>query len=90
MATFHLKILTPESTALDASVLSIIVPGEDGYLGALSNHAPIISTLKGGRLKIIFDNKTEKFFDISGGILKIVKNEAVILTESMIEADSGA
>lgn len=86
MSTFNLKVLTPNRTALDATVVSIVVPGEAGYLGALANHAPLITTLSPGRLKVTFEGKKESYFNIGGGILKILHNEAVLLTESIEES----
>lgn len=86
MATFNLKVLTPNRKALDATVTSIVVPGEAGYLGALANHAPLITTLAPGELKVTFEGKKESFYKIGGGILKILHNEAVLLTESIEES----
>lgn len=85
MSTFNLKVLTPNRLALDATVTSIIVPGEAGYLGALANHAPLITTLAPGKLKVTFEGKKESYYKIGGGILKILHNEAVLLTESIEE-----
>ena len=45
-ATFNFKMLTPNRTAFDGEVVSIVAPGGAGYLGVLAHHAPIISTLK--------------------------------------------
>jgi F-type H+-transporting ATPase subunit epsilon len=90
MPTFHFKVLTPKSTPLDAQVTSIVVPGETGYLGALANHAPIISTLAPGRMKVTFEDKSEKWYEIGGGILKITRNEAVVLTETFEEENPSA
>lgn len=84
-ATFNLKIMTPERTALNMDVVAIIVPGEAGYLGALANHAPLISTLSPGKLKVTLEGRKVSWYRIGGGILKILHNEAVILTESVEE-----
>ncbi|MBI4719866.1 MAG: F0F1 ATP synthase subunit epsilon [Chitinivibrionia bacterium] len=85
MPTFNFKILTPNRMALDAAVTSIVVPGEAGYLGALANHAPLITTLAPGKLKVTFEGRNESWYLIGGGILKILHNEAVLLTESIEE-----
>jgi len=82
-ATFKFKILTPNRKALDAEVASIVVPGEDGYLGVLAHHAPLITTLKRGTLTVKYDGGREDDFEIAGGILKVANNEAILLTESI-------
>ncbi|NIM19708.1 MAG: hypothetical protein GTO51_05625 [Candidatus Latescibacteria bacterium] len=84
--TFHLEILTPNGSELDEQVVSIVAPGELGYLGVLANHAPLITTLSIGDLKVTFEGNREKHYRITGGILKVARNEAVLLTESIEES----
>ena len=85
-ATFHLEIMTPGGSKFDEQVVSIVVPGELGYLGVLANHAPLITTLASGDLKVTLSGNQEKFYQIPGGILKVSHNEAVLLTESIEES----
>lgn len=82
--TYHLKILTPGETVLDEDVVSIVAPGEAGYLGVLANHAPIVTTLQRGTLQIKFESG-EKWFRVEGGILRVASNSAVLLSESVEE-----
>jgi F-type H+-transporting ATPase subunit epsilon len=84
-ATFHLEIMTPGGSQFDEQVVSIVVPGELGYLGVLANHAPLITTLAQGDLKVTLEGNRDRFFRIPGGILKVSRNEAVLLTESIEE-----
>jgi F-type H+-transporting ATPase subunit epsilon len=83
-ATFRFKILTPKSEVLNAEVTSMIAPGEAGYLGVLANHAPLITTLSPGTLKVRLENE-EKWFRVEGGILRVAKNEAILLSEAVEE-----
>jgi len=83
-ATYHFKILTPGDMVLDDEIVSMIAPGEAGYLGILANHAPIITTLKRGTLRVRFGD-TEKWYHIDGGILRVAGNSAVLLSESVEE-----
>ncbi|MFH1754543.1 MAG: ATP synthase F1 subunit epsilon, partial [Candidatus Latescibacterota bacterium] len=87
-ATFHLEVLTPNRKELDEQVVSIVVPGELGYLGVMANHAPLITTLSTGDLKITLDGNEEKYFQIKGGILKVARNEATLLTESITKIEA--
>ncbi|MDH3196706.1 MAG: F0F1 ATP synthase subunit epsilon [Candidatus Krumholzibacteria bacterium] len=87
-ATYNFKILTPNATALDDEVVSVVAPGEAGYLGVLANHAPLITTLQSGQLTVRFHDNREVRYRIGAGILKVAHNQAVLLTES-IESQEG-
>lgn len=89
---YHLQVLTPESVIYDGQVVSLIAPGEEGYLGVLSNHAPLITSLLGGTLLITKEDRNRIAFKISPGFLKVCRNKAVVVVEaaegeSMSEAD---
>lgn len=88
--TYHLKVLTPADTVLDLDVVSIVAPGEAGYLGVLANHAPLITTLTSGKLKVKVDGQPEKWYRVHGGILRVVKNQAVLLSEKVEEISPGS
>lgn len=82
-ATYHLKVLTPNAKEVDDEVVSMVAPGEAGYLGVLANHAPLITTLREGDLSVRFKDGSEKVYQVSGGILKVAANEAILLTEKV-------
>ena len=50
MPSFHLQIISPQRVEFDGDVESLVAPGEDGYLGVLTSHAPLLTTLKDGSL----------------------------------------
>lgn len=80
---YHLQVLTPESVAFDCMVISIIAPGELGYLGVLTDHAPLITTLKPGKLIITDQNNIKRFFTVTGGFLEVNHNEASLLVDAI-------
>lgn len=80
---YYLKVLTPEEVIFDDEVTAIIAPGALGYLGVLSNHAPLISTLKSGYLIITDKDKQKHYFEISGGFLEVSKNKAFLLADTI-------
>lgn len=82
-ATYRFKVLTPNRRELDEDVVSIVAPGEAGYLGILANHAPLMTTLKAGELKVRFADDREAVYRVGGGILKVAANTAIVLTESI-------
>lgn len=78
---FHLKVLTPEEIVFDDDVLSIIAPGSEGYLGVLTDHAPLIATLKLGTLIITDKNKNKYYYRVTEGFLQVIKNQVYVLVD---------
>lgn len=77
-----LQIITPDRKIFTGEVKLIQVPGTKGSFEILKNHAPIISTLEHGTIKIIDQQDQEEFFDIQGGVIEVKKNKVVILSEA--------
>lgn len=82
---FRLQVYTQERKVVDEPVTSIIVPAEDGYLGVLAEHAPLIAMLGEGRLTIRRE-LAEREFHVSGGFLEVVNNVATVLADSITAA----
>lgn len=80
----QLKIITPEQLLFDGEVDLIQVPGAKGTFEVLKNHAPIISTLVRGRVKVKISDGKEEFFDIPGGVIQVKQNDIIVLTEMSI------
>ena len=81
--TFQLSVITPTETLLDEQVSSIVVPGSEGYLGVLANHAPLITALAPGRLEVRDAAGEQTFYALSGGFLEVSNNKAILLADSM-------
>lgn len=79
---FRLSVVTPERVIYEENVVSIIAPGEVGYLGIMSNHAPIITSLKPGKLTVKDGSGKEINLALSGGFLENSKNTCTILADS--------
>lgn len=77
----YLEIITPEETLYNGEINYVKIPGSDGSFGVLKNHAPLISTLGEGTIKIRNESEEEKKFKIKGGIAEILKNNIVILAK---------
>ena len=76
-----LEIITPDKKVYSGEVTSVSVPGSSGRFQMLDNHAPIISTLLNGKVKVK-DKEGVKEFDVKGGVVENLKNKVVILAES--------
>lgn len=84
---YRLAVVTPEKIIYEDDVKSLIAPGTDGYLGILSHHAPIITSLKPGKLTIKDSSGQEINFAVSGGFLENSGNRCTILADSAEFAD---
>jgi F-type H+-transporting ATPase subunit epsilon len=80
---FKLSVVTPEKTVFEQDVTSIVAPGAMGYLGILTDHAPLITPLIAGKLEVKDVLGKESIFFISGGFLEVSKNIATILADAM-------
>ncbi|MDN3595654.1 hypothetical protein [Zunongwangia endophytica] len=93
----YLEIVTPEAVVFQAEVDAVKVPGIDGEFQMLNNHAPIVSTLTDGTVKINLaasnaevtsklssdfkQEGKELFYHIKGGVLEMKDNKAIILAD---------
>jgi len=57
------------------------LPGIDGLFEILNNHAPLISVLKKGKVKIKNEKDQIEFFEINGGVVEVLQNKIIILAE---------
>ena len=82
-ATYPLKIVSPDSIVYEADVESLSVPGSEGSLGILAHHAPLLTTLAKGKIKVRENKTTLHQFQVDGGILEVSGNGAVILADQI-------
>lgn len=80
---YHLQVLTPEEIIVDEEVIALIAPGEQGYFGVLTNHAPLIISLKPGILIITDKNNQKTYHNVSHGFLEVSHNQASIIIETI-------
>ncbi len=75
------KITKPDSTLFDGDAKLVQLPGTGGLFEILNNHAPIISSLGRGTLRLVADDDSEQTFDIRGGVVKGQQNNLLILVQ---------
>ena len=78
MSTFHLSITTPNGKVFENDITFLSAPGQEGSVGILARHAPMITLLKSGNLKIERESQKE-FFQINRGILEVDYSHNVLL-----------
>ena len=74
----NVQIITPDKNLYDGKADLVTVPGTSGSIGILNNHAPLVSSLKKGEVKVILNEK-EEFFKINGGVVEVSQNNVVVL-----------
>ena len=79
--TILLEIVTPERLAYSDEVDAVVLPGSEGELGVLPHHAPLVSTLGVGELRIR-KGGAEESFAIVGGFLQVRPDKVVVMAET--------
>jgi F-type H+-transporting ATPase subunit epsilon len=80
-----LEIIAPDQKLYSGEVDLVQVPGSKGSFEILRNHAPIISTLEQGRIKIVDQKGGITFFDVNGGVVEAKNNKIIVLAENAKE-----
>ncbi|MDR0606135.1 MAG: ATP synthase F1 subunit epsilon [Bacteroidales bacterium] len=76
------EILTPEDLIYQGEVSLIQLPGLDGLFEILNNHAPMITVLSEGNVKLVETNNSPVFFTIKGGVVEVLANKVLVLAEN--------
>ena len=82
---FMLSVVSPERVLYEQEVQGIVVPGSEGYLGVLSNHAPLISSLAPGKITITESDEKQRIAAVSGGFIEVSGNVATLLAETDLD-----
>lgn len=83
----YLEIVTPKKIVFSGNVKSITVPGELGSFQVLYNHAPIISNLIAGEIKIRKENDEMEYYVCEGGFVFVLRNRIRIMSDSIVHAN---
>jgi F-type H+-transporting ATPase subunit epsilon len=76
-----LEILTPERKLFSDEVHGVQLPGVTGSFEVLDKHAPLVSALKSGRIKVLNDRSHTTFFEIRSGFVEVIGNSVTVLAE---------
>jgi F-type H+-transporting ATPase subunit epsilon len=76
-----LFVISPEKVLFDGEAESVILPGKEGSLGVLNNHAPFITLLKEGIIEFTDKNNGRQQLSIKGGVAEIRNNSLTILAD---------
>ena len=77
-----IEIFTPEKKIFSGEVYGVQLPGYSGLFEVLDKHAPLISALKPGKLKLLKDKTTELAqYEVQSGFVEVLNNSVKILVE---------
>lgn len=81
----ELEILTPEKKLFSGDVYGVQLPGISGSFEVLEKHAPMVSALGAGKLKVLNDKtgSNTTSYSIQGGFMEVLNNRVVVLVESV-------
>ncbi len=80
------EILTPEKKIFSGEVYGVQLPGVSGLFEVLDKHAPIVSALKKGTIKVLTNKTQSQSFLIQSGFVEVLNNKASVLVEGAVEA----
>ena len=81
-STYSLKIITPQGTAYEGTVVHTFLPTENGFVGVLAHHAPYLVSSKGGKMVVKESIGLEKDFQVGPGFFEVNHDQAVFLTQT--------
>lgn len=77
----NVEIISPEATLFQGDASFVFLPGSDGSMGVLNNHAPLITSLKKGTVRVKDNAGKEHRFEVKGGTVEVFNNKMIILAE---------
>ncbi len=85
MSTIHVDVVSAEESIFSGEASVVSLPGEVGELGILPKHAPLITRIKPGAVRIVrADNKEVEFVFVAGGILEVQPDRVTVLADTAI------
>lgn len=76
-----LEIITPSKSIFSGEASLVQLPGLDGLFEVLEHHAPLVSALKKGTLKVQSKDNEVQYFDINGGVVEVLQDKVLVLAE---------
>jgi F-type H+-transporting ATPase subunit epsilon len=84
--TIHLDIVSAEGQIFSGEASMVFVPGSQGELGIYPRHAPLLTTLKAGEVRVQTEGQAEQSFFVGGGALEIQPHLVTVLADTAVRA----
>lgn len=86
MSTIRVDVVSAEQEIFHGTAKLVVVSGEAGELGIAPRHAPLITRIKPGQVRVVLESGEEQFFYVSGGILEVQPQVVTILADTALRA----
>jgi F-type H+-transporting ATPase subunit epsilon len=86
--TIKCKIVSAEKALYEGEVQMVIASGELGDLGITPGHAPLITSLKPGPIRLVFEGNEDDLFFVSGGFLEVIPSQVTVLADTAERAEN--
>lgn len=80
----YLEIITPDKRVFEGDITSVKVPGTLGSFEILNNHAPIVSSLDKGEVRVKTSKGELLHYQVDGGVVEVMKNKISLLIEVLL------
>jgi F-type H+-transporting ATPase subunit epsilon len=84
--TIHVDIVSAEGQIFSGEASMVFVPGSQGDLGIAPRHAPLLTTLKAGEVRVQSEGAEEQSFYVGGGSLEVQPNRVTVLADTAARA----
>ncbi|RFF26262.1 MULTISPECIES: F0F1 ATP synthase subunit epsilon [unclassified Wenzhouxiangella] len=85
-STIHCDIVSAEAEIFSGDAAMVVVSGEEGELGIAPRHAPLLTRLKPGQVRVVLPEGGEEFYYISGGLLEVQPHVVSVLSDTAARA----
>ena len=86
--TMKCKVVSAEQALFEGDVRMVIASGDLGDLGITPGHAPLITSLKPGPVRVVFENGDDELLFVSGGFLEVIPSQITILADTAERAEN--
>lgn len=87
MANLQVDVVSAQEAIFAGEAKFVVLPGEAGELGVLPGHAPLISRIRSGTVKIVRPDNSEEHVFVVGGILEVQPGSVMVLADTAIRGD---
>ena len=82
----QVDVVSPEKLLFSSEAVSVEIPGSDGDMTAMANHAPLITTLRPGILRVVQEKGASEYV-VSGGFAELGETVSVLAEKAVLKAD---
>ncbi|NCV17554.1 MAG: F0F1 ATP synthase subunit epsilon [Rhodobacteraceae bacterium] len=84
--TMQVDVVSPEKLLFSSEAVSVEIPGSDGDMTAMANHAPLITTLRPGILRVVQEKGASEYV-VTGGFAELGETVSVLAEKAVLKAD---